>query len=147
MQLTDGFSETLRTMCSNRLLAAPLFALIFLLNTASGYAASKSNAASECGATFFIMTTIESENPKLGKYFTQLGKLADLATGLYLAEESSAKVTNGLISGKKAEHIRRVGELEQRKMHSNKKGMLPRSAAQANMAAHPHRGGGEGGGP
>ena len=64
------------------------------------------------------MTTIESENPKLGKYFTQLGKLADLATGLYLAEESSAKVTNGLISGKKAEHIRRVGELEQRKIES-----------------------------
>ena len=92
--------------------------VIFLSSATLAHSAQKSQAASECSAIFFIMTSIESDIPKLGKHFTGLGNLADLATTVYMMEGSSSKVTRGMVSRKKSAEIRRVGELSNRKFQT-----------------------------
>ena len=92
--------------------------VMFLSSATLAHSGQKSQAASECSAIFFIMTSIESEIPKLGKHFTGLGNLADLATTIYMMEGSSSRITRGMVSKKKSAEIRRVGELNNRKFQT-----------------------------
>ena len=106
-----------KTILSSRLsktFLVPICGLVFLFNVATGHSAQKSNAASECSAVFFIMTSIEQEEPKLGKHFTKLGQLASAATSIFMGAESNSRVTRGDVSRKKSAQIRRVGELSNR---------------------------------
>ena len=88
-----------------------LFYIIFFSSVSPSFSAQKSDGASECAATFFIMTSIGVDIPKLGTHFSKLGQLASAATSIHMTSETGAKVSRGSESRKKSAQIRRVGEL------------------------------------
>ena len=83
-----------------------VFLLTFLfpcLSKASSYEANR------CSAIFMIMTSVQTTNEGLGKYFTQQGRMSGTLTGLYLGEETGKKVTNGMLSKLKSKEMTKIG--------------------------------------
>ena len=85
--------------------------LTFFASVSPSFSGQKSDAASECAATFFIMTSIQADIPKLGKHFTKLGQLASAATSIHMTSETGTRVSRGDESRKKSAQIRKVGAL------------------------------------
>jgi hypothetical protein len=65
--------------------------------------------ANRCSAIFMIMTSVQTANEGLGKYFTQQGGMSGTLTGLYLGEETGKKVTNGMLSKLKSKEMTKIG--------------------------------------
>ena len=56
-----------------------------------------------------IMTSVQTTNEGLGKYFTQQGGMSGTLTGLYLGEETKKRVTNGMLSKLKSKEMTMIG--------------------------------------
>ncbi len=80
---------------------------------------SEKGAANKCSALFFIMTSIQKEEPALGEYFTKQGQMSQMLTGLYWSEETSETITNGMVSDIKSEEIKNYG-----KRYPSEKGII-----------------------
>ena len=65
--------------------------------------------ANRCSAIFMIMTSIQTINEGLGKYFTQQGGMSGTLTGLYLGEQTGKRVTNGMLSKLKSKEMTKIG--------------------------------------
>ncbi len=65
--------------------------------------------ANRCSAIFMIMTSVQTTNEGLGKYFTQQGGMSGTLTGLYLGEQTGKRVTNGMLSKLKSKEMSKIG--------------------------------------
>lgn len=83
-----------------------VFLLTFLFSSLSLASSYKAN---RCSAIFMIMTSVQTTNEGLGKYFTQQGGMSGTLTGLYLGEETGKKVTNGMLSKLKSKEMTKIG--------------------------------------
>jgi len=75
----------------------------------SSLAIADTNQANRCSAIFMIMTSVQTTNEGLGKYFTQQGGMSGTLTGLYLGEETGKRVTNGMLSKLKSKEMTKIG--------------------------------------
>ena len=83
--------------------------ILFVLPTWSDNSFSR-DEANKCSSLFMILTSIQNEEPALGEYYTNLGQLASILTGLYWGEETSQTITNGMISDIKSEEMEIYGQ-------------------------------------
>jgi len=65
--------------------------------------------ANRCSALFMIMTSVQTSNEGLGKYFTQQGGMSGTLTGLYLSKKTGKRVTNGMLSKLKSKEMTKIG--------------------------------------
>ena len=65
--------------------------------------------ANRCSAIFMIMTSVQTTNEGLGKYFAQQGGMSGTLTGLYLGEKTGKRVTNGMLSKLKSKEMTKIG--------------------------------------
>ena len=75
----------------------------------SSLAIADTYQANRCSSIFMIMTSVQTTNEGLGKYFTQQGGMSGTLTGLYLGEETGKRVTNGMLSKLKSKEMTKIG--------------------------------------
>ena len=84
--------------------------ILLIIFPITSFSQSSVNSSNKCSAIFFIMTSIQKEEPALGEYFTKQGQMSQMLTGLYLSETTTETITNGMVSNIKSEEIENYGK-------------------------------------
>ena len=87
-----------------------LIFMFLIISSFPSFSQSSVNSSNKCSAIFFIMTSIQKEEPALGEYFTQQSQMSQMLTGFYLSETTTETITNGIISNIKSEEIENYGK-------------------------------------